>query len=149
MGFLATMPQDEAMTALKESTLWPALPLHSAARGRDNYSLLGALRTKPGRLDSPPTNSMSCSDKIALWNVVGLQGSLLSNIMRPIYLSAIIIGDVPSEIRTQVEGDCMRAFSYRVQSVVGCLAYLLQPMRHHFSRGKQACLLGTTRTNRQ
>lgn len=36
---------------------------------------------------------MTCSDKILLWNWVGLQGSLLSAYLSPIYLSGLIIGD--------------------------------------------------------
>ena len=37
---------------------------------------VGACRSKPGR--GSPTLSMSCSDKIALWNCVGLNGALLA-----------------------------------------------------------------------
>jgi tRNA-specific adenosine deaminase 1 len=56
-----------------------------------DYHVVGALRTKPGRGD--PTQSLSCSDKFARWNVVGLQGALLSLLINePIYFKSLIIG---------------------------------------------------------
>ncbi|CAH0385929.1 unnamed protein product [Bemisia tabaci] len=55
------------------------------------YHSLGAVRTKPGRGD--PTMSVSCSDKIARWNAVGIQGALLSHLLEhPIFLKTIVIG---------------------------------------------------------
>ncbi|KZT27056.1 adenosine deaminase/editase [Neolentinus lepideus HHB14362 ss-1] len=106
--------QDPAMAALKDSATWPSLPPNLAARGRDNYALQGVLRTKPGRADSPPTVCMSCSDKIARWNVLGVQGALLADLMQPVYITRVVIGEVPPEVQGWVKRDCERAFYGRI-----------------------------------
>ena len=109
--------QDEAMASLKDSSVFPDLPPGQAARGRDNYSLYGVLRTKPGRADSPPTPCMSCSDKIASWNVLGIQGALSSRYLHPVYIDSIIAGEVEEDMRDEIRGDCARAFWVRLRQI--------------------------------
>ncbi|XP_037050420.1 double-stranded RNA-specific editase Adar-like [Bradysia coprophila] len=50
--------------------------------GTDNLSETNAQRIK----------SMSCSDKMARWNILGLQGAALSKYIKPIYLESIVLG---------------------------------------------------------
>ena len=120
---LLAAQQDPTMAELKDSSAWPHLPEGIASRGRDNYTRLGVLRSKPGRADAPPVLSMSCSDKIARWNVLGIQGALASSLVNePIYIDTIIIGEVDRFLQDTVKEDCQRAFHGRLGSLTGTFA---------------------------
>ncbi|CEQ43139.1 SPOSA6832_05029 [Sporobolomyces salmonicolor] len=91
-------------------------------RGRASYTSLGTLRTKPGRADSPPTTSHSCSDKLALWALVGLQGGLLSSLrVERVRLGCLAVSGVKGaeEYRERVRDEVRRAVGGRLEGWVG------------------------------
>lgn len=75
----------------------------SAAEGstvRGRYTALDSkptLRTVPGRADSPPSISHSCTDKLLLWSLVGWQGAVLSRWLEPLPINAIVISSIDGE----------------------------------------------------
>ena len=102
------------MAEMKQIGPVPQLLRGQVARGRNDYASRGILRTKPGRPDSPLTTCMSCSDKIASWNWLGIQGCLASAFVEPVYLSSIIIGQMDDDKHAFVLKDCQRAFYDRL-----------------------------------
>nr|XP_045004759.1 double-stranded RNA-specific editase 1 isoform X1 [Jaculus jaculus]XP_045004760.1 double-stranded RNA-specific editase 1 isoform X1 [Jaculus jaculus] len=72
-----------------------------------------SIQTWDGVLQGERLLTMSCSDKIARWNVVGIQGSLLSIFVEPIYFSSIILGSL-------YHGDHLsRAMYQRISNIEG------------------------------
>ncbi|XP_036391407.1 tRNA-specific adenosine deaminase 1 [Megalops cyprinoides] len=71
----------------------PGAPEDPRGPGRD-YHRAGALRVKPGR--GEPTLSLSCSDKIARWGILGTQGALLAHYLEEaVCFSAVVVGKCP------------------------------------------------------
>jgi tRNA-specific adenosine deaminase 1 len=129
MGILAAT-QDPEVSARMDAVTRPLLPPDTPSRGREGYARLGVLRTKPGRADAPRVLSMSCSDKIARWSVLGIQGALASRILAPIYIHAIVLGEVGHSMREQVLMDCDRAFCDRLGRLEGGVQKRAITLRH-------------------
>lgn len=90
----------------------------------------GIVRTKPGR--GPRTISMSCSDKMSKWNILGIQGSLLSQfIPEPVRMATITIGNSQYFDREAM----VRAFDRRMSHVHTVMAHHLQ----HYAKPRFLC----------
>lgn len=103
------------VTARAQGQVSPLLKLDkSLAKCSQDTFVKGEQVVPPGLapFGSGLGRSLSCSDKIAVWNALGLQGCLLSNFMLPIYLSTCTIG------RKFGKPFCERALCCRLQDFV-------------------------------
>jgi len=69
-------------------------------------------QTWDGIMRGERLRTMSCSDKVARWNVLGLQGALLSHFMCPVYMSSLTLGSLHHH------GHLSRAVCCRFNSIV-------------------------------
>lgn len=91
---------------LKTSIQTPSI---SVLRGRImSSSSQTHIRTKPGRPQAEPSISMSCSDKIANWTLMGIQGALLYGIMGKIPLKSYVIGNQAFVNQSNVLENCQK-----------------------------------------
>ncbi|NXQ12344.1 DSRAD deaminase, partial [Peucedramus taeniatus] len=68
--------------------------------------------------------TMSCSDKILRWNILGLQGALLSHFLEPVYLHSLTLGYLYSQ------GHLTRAICCRMERDGSTLKEKLQAPYH-------------------
>ena len=78
------------VTGARRTTDGERVSVWDEAGAAEGAVVLGACRAKPGRGD--PTQSMSCSDKIAMWACTGLQGALVGTLLeRPLVLDTVVV----------------------------------------------------------
>ena len=117
---------------LKQEASHGAYPRKVQIQSYDDWQLLGGQST-----------CHTCSDKIAKWSVVGVQGALLAQLIPPLYMTGIVIGDVFSH------GHASRALCCRSERALAkfstpCISSDSLYTLHHLQIGN--CPLSTKRS---
>ncbi|KAL4457361.1 hypothetical protein ABPG75_012226 [Micractinium tetrahymenae] len=88
------LPEKPAQPSPLGEQQW-RLPQQHEVESYGEAQATGLVRRKPGRGDA--TLSMSCSDKLARWGLLGLQGSLLSGLLAaPLHLASLTVSLQPA-----------------------------------------------------
>lgn len=69
----------------------PETKRRKVVRGRAHFDLQGVVRTKPGRADSRPTFSKSCSDKLCVKQYTGILNCITSMLVEPVFLLYLVL----------------------------------------------------------
>lgn len=69
----------------------PETKRRKVVRGRAHFDMRGIVRTKPGRGDSRPTYSKSCSDKLCLKQYTGVLNCITSLLIEPVFLLYLVV----------------------------------------------------------
>ena len=91
-------------------------PCGSDSPGKRHVKAIGHVSRPLHNCPLHEVQAMSCSDKISRWNVLGIQGALLSAFIEPVFLSTITIGGDSESKKFEV--NCVINQAYRQGTVL-------------------------------